>query len=296
MKRATRDFFKMHGWRNVHEFIHGYFYFKYYDLYVIVLLNVCRRLVRFSPRLARLLGAFIMDRYHFKTLTPDMLERIVKVDQDVSINPEDAKKVIPYPHATAIILSQDMDIAVMDCPCRTAEHATECELNKCMAMGQPIVDFWLEHCSEKYHARKISQDEALDLMAELRKTGHVQTAWFKDACGQRMYAICNCCKKCCGAFESFKLSRALNIPNPPFMGVPSGYVSRIDAEACKSCGKCIDICSFEAIEAGVDGKSYVIYSACMGCGLCRETCPNDAVELLRDEKKGVPFVDILETA
>jgi ferredoxin len=43
----------------------------------------------------------------------------------------------------------------------------------------------------------------------------------------------------------------------------------------------------------MDGRYRVIDSLCMGCGTCREICFYGAVELLRDEKKGAPFVEIL---
>ena len=98
MRPATKESFKIHGWRNVHDFIHGYHYFKYIDLYVRVIPHSCRLWAKLFPR-----------------------------------------------HAWA----------------------------------------------QKYHARKIPQDEALRLMAGPRDGGHVHTAWFKDACGKRMYATCN---------------------------------------------------------------------------------------------------------
>jgi len=41
------------------------------------------------------------------------------------------------------------------------------------------------------------------------------------------------------------------------------------------------------------GRYRVIDALCMGCGICMEICPYGAVELLRGERKGTPFVEIL---
>jgi len=51
------------------------------------------------------------------------------------------------------------------------------------------------------------------------------------------------------------------------------YGGHTHTARCKdACGKCMDICSFGAIESDLDGRYTVIDSLCMGCGICKEIC------------------------
>jgi hypothetical protein len=61
-------------------------------------------------------------------------------------------------------------------------------------------DFVLDHHPGR--ARQVSTEEALALLDAEHERGHVHTAYFKDACDHRFYAICNCCKCCCGGLEA----------------------------------------------------------------------------------------------
>ncbi|MHA1578836.1 MAG: ATP-binding protein [Candidatus Freyarchaeota archaeon] len=52
----------------------------------------------------------------------------------------------------------------------------------------------------------------------------------------------------------------------------------IDRDACVSCGKCMDVCKFDAVRR--DGEDYIINRLyCEGCGLCQIVCPADAIEI-----------------
>jgi MinD superfamily P-loop ATPase len=59
---------------------------------------------------------------------------------------------------------------------------------------------------------------------------------------------------------------------------PGGLKAAIDAEKCTSCGKCLELCRFGAVQAANS-----IYSideiACEGCGVCAYFCPEDAISL-----------------
>lgn len=60
-----------------------------------------------------------------------------------------------------------------------------------------------------------------------------------------------------------------------FKGMP---VAEINADICTSCGKCEELCRFDAIESA--GHHYrVDPMSCESCGLCKIACPVDAVQM-----------------
>jgi NADH:ubiquinone oxidoreductase subunit F (NADH-binding)/NAD-dependent dihydropyrimidine dehydrogenase PreA subunit len=61
-------------------------------------------------------------------------------------------------------------------------------------------------------------------------------------------------------------------------GVCTGLIAyRIDAEACKACGKCIKVCPVDAITGEKKTPHVIDESLCIRCGRCRDVCPFDAV-------------------
>jgi MinD superfamily P-loop ATPase len=59
-----------------------------------------------------------------------------------------------------------------------------------------------------------------------------------------------------------------------YYGMPK---ARIDPDRCVSCGKCRELCRFDAIEAGTPFR--VNPFACEGCRVCAAICPVDAVAM-----------------
>jgi len=55
--------------------------------------------------------------------------------------------------------------------------------------------------------------------------------------------------------------------------------SEIIPEQCKACGKCAEVCPYNAITKGIKQKtpSTVNSAACAGCGTCAAECPFDAI-------------------
>ncbi|HEX3012276.1 MAG TPA: 4Fe-4S binding protein [Syntrophomonadaceae bacterium] len=214
------------------------------------------------------------DTYHGKVMTLGDAGKIIKLDQPVGLYNLD--KVVPYPVAQSIILSQPLKLAVMECPCR-AQKESSCPRDVCLVVGEPFVSFVVEHSPEK--ARRIETGEALQILQEEEERGHIHTAWFKDAMHGRFYTICNCCTCCCLGMASY------------FRGVPrmahSGYQPSVDTNNCIGCGNCHEICPYEAITLVNDTPA--LNSLCMGCGLCVSHCPVQAIELNPAAEKGVPL-------
>jgi MinD superfamily P-loop ATPase len=60
-----------------------------------------------------------------------------------------------------------------------------------------------------------------------------------------------------------------------FIGKPT---ARIDADMCTSCGRCKELCRFDAINI-IDEQYIVDDFSCDGCGLCEIACPVKAVQM-----------------
>jgi heterodisulfide reductase subunit A len=57
--------------------------------------------------------------------------------------------------------------------------------------------------------------------------------------------------------------------------------SRVIEEKCKACGKCAEVCPYNAITVEVKKKTPAVVNsaACAGCGTCAAECPFDAIEM-----------------
>lgn len=248
--------------------LHGYIYGRWTKQYIKLLLTGLARASRVDQRVAH--------HYHGKVLTPEQARSIITLDRDIPLR--DLEQIIPYPVARDLVLKAPSDVAAYECACRAA-RANSCQPTQvCMVIGQPFVDFVLEHHPKR--SRRLNQTEALRLLQAEHERGHLHSAWFKDAMLGRFYAVCNCCKCCCGGIEAMT---KYGVP----MFASSGYVSQVDEALCTACSICQDACPFEAIS--VDGTAKVNWQVCMGCGVCLGKCPCGALSLVRDGKKGLPL-------
>ena len=57
----------------------------------------------------------------------------------------------------------------------------------------------------------------------------------------------------------------------------SGNTARLNAQTCTACGRCAELCRFDAVRL-VDGVYSIDELACEGCGVCHKLCPAGAVE------------------
>ncbi|MEN6518647.1 MAG: ATP-binding protein [Methanospirillum sp.] len=62
----------------------------------------------------------------------------------------------------------------------------------------------------------------------------------------------------------------------PFEGAETAGV---DPERCWGCGRCAELCRFDAITVGDDAVAVCEPRDCEGCGLCERVCPSGAVSL-----------------
>lgn len=247
--------------------LHGYIYGRWVNEYISFAIH--RLLPNMGPRFKR----WWADRYHGKVLTHELARAIIMLDHDIPRT--DLEQIIPYPIARDIVLQGPPQVTVIECPCRAARENPCQPTQVCMIVGDGR--FVLEHHPQT--SRLLTQQEALDLLQAEHERGHVHVAYFKDACDDRFYAICNCCSCCCGGLEAMRRG----VP----MVASSGYVAQVNEEACAGCGECEAACPFGAIT--VEYVSTVNWEQCMGCGVCADTCPNNAITLVLDARKGLPL-------
>ncbi len=62
----------------------------------------------------------------------------------------------------------------------------------------------------------------------------------------------------------------------------SGKLASIDESKCVSCGRCLELCRFEAVKNN-DGIFSIEETSCEGCGVCVHFCPANAIKF--DERK-----------
>lgn len=283
------------------KLLDGYYYMQYTKLYVY---HIKKKLSRFKPNpqtlihpteeICQEIDGYVKaavdymspamahrdtSTYHGKMLTLENAKKLLSLKVDVNA-PSLPESVVPYAQARDLILNGPQEICVMTCACREVAEEGCYPREVCLIVGEPFVSFWMEH-NKLDHPRRITQAEALEIVQAEHERGHVQMAWFKDAMAGRFYALCNCCSCCCTGMIAHKYT-----PSPAFAG--TGYVATRDEEKCIGCGKCVEICPFEAITL-VDSKSVVDYEKCMGCQACETTCPTGAAKTVLDPAKGDPL-------
>jgi ferredoxin len=253
--------------------LHGWVYGKWTWQYIWALSNIRMRYAGASGR------EKWAEHYHSKVLTLDQATSIIDLDHDIPLR--DLEQVMPYERAREFLVNSPAEIVLYECGCRRAAgKARECQPSQvCMVIGKPFTDFIVDKHPDE--TRRVTRDEALQLLRDEEDRGHIHTAWFKDAMMDRFYSICNCCKCHCQGIRMMKEYGANMI-------APSGYSAEVDGELCDQCGKCADACPFDAVMT--EGRT-MVYDAekCMGCGVCVTLCPTGARKLVRDESKGTPL-------
>ncbi|MFC1960829.1 4Fe-4S binding protein [Chloroflexota bacterium] len=281
LRPSTRAFMQAAGgWRAIfsRKWWEGYVYGRWTNLYIGLPRRWYFRYVDNHDSDDPLWAA----GYHGKVMSTADAQALISVDRPIPLQSL-SEQIIPFPVARDIVLNSNPAVVAYECVCR-ATAANPCSPSQvCMVVGQPFVDFILEHHPDT--SRRLTTEAALQLLQDEHDRGHFHAAYFKDAMLGRFYAICNCCSCCCAGLQAMQ---GLGVP----MLMSSGYVAAVDIDDCLACGVCEDACPFDAIalqESAVAETALIDWAACLGCGVCVDQCSQEAITLILDERKGQPL-------
>ncbi|MHA1268874.1 MAG: ATP-binding protein [Candidatus Helarchaeota archaeon] len=208
-------------------------------------------------------------------LTSNVSGSTIEINKSMEIE----EKVLPAQTVEEIINKFD-DIAVGNCFCRQYRKmlGQPCEINApmevCFTFGKSA-----RHVVEQGFARRVSKEEALEIMKKAEEAGLVHKAFHnKSDIYREENSICNCCKCCCDNFNLWKMG-AIPIVNS------TNYLSEVNQEICIGCGTCVEKCPMEAISLNDENKAEVNEKYCIGCGVCAHFCPESAISLKEGMRK-----------
>ena len=130
-------------------------------------------------------------------------------------------------------------LAVASCECRytrmqNGEGGHDLEGEWCIHLG-----VLAESCIRLGKARRITKEEAYDILREAERRGYAHEIINIDGKEESIF-ICNCEYTTCGAYRTAWYT---NSPN----AVSSNYRARVDEKACVACGACTDVCMINAV-------------------------------------------------
>jgi len=153
---------------------------------------------------------------------------------------------------------------VVACGCRKERG------DVCRSSRHDICLWFHGHMHENFGSpSEISRAQAMRLLAQA-KTEHLVTRPFRNEQDRSITeGICFCCDDCCYYFVK-----------PGEKCDKGAFVEHTDADLCRHCGTCVEVCYFRARELNDDALK-VTKDSCYGCGLCVDICPEDAIEMVK---------------
>ena len=132
--------------------------------------------------------------------------------------------------------------SVSPCSCRAARRTIgdgcgHLEEDMCVQMGKGA-----EHYIRTGRARKITRDEALEIIKRAEDNGLMHDIPNIEEAGESS-AICNCCACSCFGLRVGLLYGARDV-------IRSNYVAEVDETKCVACGQCVENCPGNALKLG----------------------------------------------
>jgi Pyruvate/2-oxoacid:ferredoxin oxidoreductase delta subunit len=232
---------------------------------------------------ARLFHEYLASFYkaNFSQEEQTSILRVIPVEE--TIRPTESIEFLDYEKVTSII-EDSHRFGIGLCSCR----------NEKFHNGEKECDVPIENCSTfgygadytiRYHfAREVSKSEMVENFARSKELGLV---FCVENTKRNPTVICHCCKCCCNYLAGLSKLGYLNSV------VTSNYISKIDEELCKGCGKCVDLCPVNALSLVSANdpkhpkkkKARLDTEVCVGCGVCAAKCPTKTIDMVHRGKR-----------
>jgi ferredoxin len=202
--------------------------------------------------------------------------RVIPVEE--TVRPTEYIEFLDYEKVSSII-ENSPKFAIGLCSCR----------NEKFHNGEKHCDVPIENCSAfgigadytiRYHfAREVSKSEMVENFARSKEHGLV---FCVENTQKNPSVVCHCCKCCCNYLAGLSRFGHMNSV------VTSTFISRINDDLCKGCGRCVDLCPVNALAliSANDPmhpkrkKGHVDTQMCVGCGVCALKCPTEAIAMI----------------
>jgi len=214
---------------------------------------------------------------NFMAQMPQSLMRVVPAYKAI----KDLPDFLPCEDYRELLKAQEL-IAVVPCSCRycTTAVGEHCELTKeeerwnCLQFGRGA-----EYAIKRGSGKKLSLDEALELLDKIEEDGLVHT-WANSAMMTGVHTSCNCCRDCCMIYVPMDM---VGVSIGKVWG-KSRYQAEVDQDDCTGCQDCVERCLFDAIdmvkpEGSKKLKAVIDPEKCWGCGVCVVGCEPKALSL-----------------
>ena len=145
-------------------------------------------------------------------------------------------------HISHWLKKYEDQLGVGYCSCRNAmriqgEGCGELQDEMCIAVGQ-----FCDYCLETGKGRKITYDEAMEILQRAEDNGYVHQITNIDG-ENKIFGICNCNVNICNALRTSQLFNTPNLSR-------SAYTAEVDRAKCVACGKCVEYCPAGAVKLG----------------------------------------------
>ncbi len=155
---------------------------------------------------------------------------------------EGKSRIASYEELSHWLDKYEPSIGVTDCECRISRrvmgegcgHLAE---DMCIMVGHTA-----ESCIRTGKARRISKQEAWDILKKAEENGLMHQVTNIDG-NDKVFGICNCCRCSCLALRTSQYFNTPNLSN-------NNFVAKIDSEKCTACGQCVETCPGDALKMG----------------------------------------------